>query len=262
VKESKSSKHLYLQNTIDRLSRLSDIKKPKLGISSMSIPNAFAFGSPLIGNHVVITQGLLDKLNMGEIEAVLGHEIGHLKHKDVQLMMFVSFLPSVFFLLGRRMLYPSFARTYLSSHQEEKGDRLTTILGITSLAVYFILILFTLSLSRLREYYADRHSATIVNDGAEKLSSGLIKIVNMTNSGSRKGYIGPSFKSLFITDLDFRGFKRKSTLHVMDKFSTENKYLERKLSLMEGSMALFSTHPNITTRLRALKDNTSKNENH
>jgi heat shock protein HtpX len=90
-----------LNQIVEELSRKSDIKTPKLMLANLPIPNAFAYGSPLTGNHVAITRGLLDNLNTGEVEAVIGHELGHIKHRDVQVMMFISFLPSLFYIIAR-----------------------------------------------------------------------------------------------------------------------------------------------------------------
>src|SRR4030067_239812 len=84
-----------LHQMVGDLSRKSGISKPKLMLSQISLPNAFAYGSPLTGSRVAVTQGLLKNLDDGEVEAVLGHELGHLKHRDGQVMMVVSFLPAL-----------------------------------------------------------------------------------------------------------------------------------------------------------------------
>ncbi len=73
-------------------------------LSQIPLPNAFAYGSPLTGSRVAVTQGLLTHLDEGEVEAVLGHELGHLKHRDVQVMMVVSFLPALFYYIGYSMM--------------------------------------------------------------------------------------------------------------------------------------------------------------
>jgi len=74
---------------VERVAQAAHVKKPRIMYSPITAPNAFAYGSPLGGSRVCITQGLLDNLKDDEIEAVLGHELGHLKHRDVQIMMFV-----------------------------------------------------------------------------------------------------------------------------------------------------------------------------
>jgi heat shock protein HtpX len=76
-------------------------------IADIPIPNAFAYSSPIAGSRVAVTKGLLKSLDEEEIEAVVGHELGHLKHRDVQVMMFVSILPAVFYFIGYSMLLSS-----------------------------------------------------------------------------------------------------------------------------------------------------------
>jgi len=94
-----------LHRMIDDLSLRSGIKSPKLMISDLQIPNAFAYGSPLVGNHVAVTKGLLTSLDREEVEAVIGHELGHIKHRDVQVTMIISVLPSLFYILARSTLF-------------------------------------------------------------------------------------------------------------------------------------------------------------
>ena len=96
VRALPESENPTLHQAVSDLSRKSGISTPKLMIAQIPLPNAFAYGSPLSGSRVAVTQGLLTNLNPGEVEAVLGHELGHLKHKDVQLMMALSFLPALF----------------------------------------------------------------------------------------------------------------------------------------------------------------------
>ncbi|MFQ6081336.1 MAG: zinc metalloprotease HtpX [Candidatus Bathyarchaeia archaeon] len=255
VKEVKPSDSPKLHAIVERLSRKSGIKKPKLGIASIPIPNAFAYGSPVAGNRVAVTTGLLDTLEEEEVEAVLGHELGHLKHRDVQIMMLASFLPSLVYLTGRSALYSAY---YGGSRRE--GGAAAILIGIASMVVYWVLLLFTLGLSRLREYYADRHSASVVEDGPRKLSEGLAKIVSKTGrmrSSRRRGaFTFNSFKALFISDPD----KAERDVAEIAKYisSTSDqalveRLLQRRVTTADRIMELLSTHPNITKRLRALQ---------
>ena len=100
VRELKQAENPELYQTVENLSRKSGISTPKLMLAQIPLPNAFAYGSPLSGSRVAVTSGLLKSLDAGEVEAVIGHELGHLKHHDVQAMMVVSFLPSLFYFIG------------------------------------------------------------------------------------------------------------------------------------------------------------------
>ncbi|RLE76611.1 MAG: protease HtpX [Thermoprotei archaeon] len=227
----------YLYDILEDLSIKSGISTPKLMISSIPIPNAFAYGSPLTGNRVAITKGLLKILDKDEVAAVLGHELGHLKHKDVQLMMFVSLLPSLLFYLGYAL---SFSRS-----RENRG-----LLGVGLILVGYLLQFLVLGLSRLREYYADAHSA-MIND-ARKLQSALAKIAVATGYLALKGYNitkHSQFRALFIYD-PYASTRDMELLSDTERLIAEIK--SRKISLFESIAELFSTHPNLVKRIKAL----------
>ena len=241
---------------VQRLSQKSGIKAPQVMISDIALPNAFAYGSPLTGNRIAITTGALKTLEAEEVEAVIGHELGHLKHRDVQVMMFVSILPALFYYIGYSLMWSSM---YNRRDNRGNGGSLALI-GYASIAFYFVLTLFTLYMSRLREYYADRHSVTVVDDGARKLSEGLVKIAystrrirrsdeNMTNLNS--------LKALFISDPDSVG-KDAQVLSQRGAWKSDrelvNEYLSQKVTTLDKITEYFSTHPNIVERLRALRE--------
>jgi heat shock protein HtpX len=241
-----------LHQTVKNLSIKSGITKPKLMISKIPLPNAFAYGSPITGNRVAVTEGLLKNLNNDEVEAVIGHELGHLKHRDVQTMMVVSFLPALFYYIGFSMMWSG------NSRNREGGNN--ALIGIGFMAFSWILNLFILNLSRTREYYADRHSATIVDNGAQKLSSGLARIVHTTRRTSRGKQDTKNlnaFKALFIADPD-KANTDSATLNNMEA-SASGQQLVQEILAKEPTFAdklveALSTHPNIVKRLRALQD--------
>jgi heat shock protein HtpX len=258
VKEVKPQEDPVLHNMVERLSKKSKIKTPKLMKAKMEIPNAFAYSSPLTGSKVAVTTGLLETLETEEVEAVIGHELGHLKHRDVQVMMFVSILPAIFYFIGYSMLLSS-----MFSRRDSRDSGGAAIIGLASLLVYWILTIFTLYLSRIREYFADRHSASIVEDGSRKLSEGLAKIVNYTTAVKRRrptrnGAGGSnSFKALFISDPD-RAESDSAALAQIGGVGGDRKLVEavlrRKVTTFDKIMEVFSTHPNIVKRLRALQN--------
>ena len=256
VKEVTASENPALHAMVDKLSKKSRIKTPRLMKAKMSIPNAFAYGSPIAGSRVAVTTGLLETLDVEEVEAVIGHELGHLKHRDVQVMMFVSILPAIFYFIGYSMLLSS-----MFSRRDSRDSGGAAIIGLASIIIYWILTLFTLYLSRIREYYADRHSATILDDGSRKLSEGLAKIVNSTNrlkQNSRKKSTGSSsFKALFISDPDRSEVDSAALAQLgrgMDDRKLVDEVLRRKVTTFDRIMEVFSTHPNIVKRLRALQE--------
>jgi heat shock protein HtpX len=252
VKPMAENDNPELHQTVKNLSIKSGITKPKLMISKIPLPNAFAYGSPITGNRVAVTEGLLKNLNNDEVEAVIGHELGHLKHRDVQTMMVVSFLPALFYYIGFSMMWSG------NSRNREGGNN--ALIGIGFMAFSWILNLFILNLSRTREYYADRHSATIVDNGAQKLSSGLAHIVHTTRRTSRGKQDTKNlnaFKALFIADPD-KANADSATLNSIEA-SASGQQLVQEILAKEPTFAdklveALSTHPNIVKRLRALQE--------
>lgn len=253
VRELPESENPQLHQTVKDLSMKSGISKPKLMLAQIPLPNAFAYGSPLSGNRIAVTKGLLDTLDEGEVEAVVGHELGHLKHRDVQVMMLVSFLPALFYYIGFSLMLSG---TYQGQRRNEGSSAL---IGIAFMAFSWILNLFILYLSRLREYYADRHSASVVDGGARKLSMGLAKIVNTTRRISKpmqNKQNSSAFKALFIADPD-RASADSAAIAAMQGQGSQDlvqEILSEKLTFEDKLMEALSTHPNIIKRLRALQE--------
>jgi heat shock protein HtpX len=237
-----------LHQTVNSISQKSGISKPKLMLAQIPLPNAFAYGSPLAGSRVAVTQGLLSTLNPGEMEAVLGHELGHLKHKDVQIMMAVSFLPALFTYIGYSFLFSGMGQ----GNNKNQGSN-GALIGIGFMAFSWVLNLCTLYVSRLREYYADSHSASVVDNGADKLSTGLAKIVQASRKLSKpqqKKQATTPFKALFIVDPD----RANIDSAMLDSQDMVQEILSRKLTFADRMLEALSTHPNIVKRLKALQE--------
>ncbi len=249
VREIPEGENPRLHEIIENLSAKSGLKKPRLMLAQIPIPNAFAYGSPIAGNRVAVTTTLLKTLDSGEVEAVIGHELGHLRHRDVQIMMFVSLLPALFYYIGYSLM--------LSSMYERRrdGGGGAAALGMGFMAFSWILNMFILYLSRLREYYADRHSALIVENGAQKLSEGLAKIVYATKNlkkFKRDAQHLNAFKALFITDPDRVETDVMAISAAADDQKLVQEILSQKLTALDRIVEIFSTHPNIIKRIRAL----------
>jgi heat shock protein HtpX len=256
VRELPANENPQLHQMVETLSKKSKISKPKLMLAQIPIPNAFAYGSPLTGNRVAVTKGLLDSLNEGEVEAVIGHELGHLKHRDVQVMMVVSFLPALFYYIGFSLMLSGMYR----GRRDDSGG--AALIGIGFMIFSWVLNLFILYLSRLREYFADRHSVSVVDNGAQKLSTGLAKIVNTTRKvndaqkAQREKPNSSAFKALFIADPD-RASVDSVELAAMNAQGDQKlvkEIISQKLTFADKLVEVLSTHPNIIKRLRALQE--------
>jgi len=243
----------WLQEMVSRIAEASGISAPKAMIAEIPIPNAFAYGSPLTGNRVAVTRGLIETVDRDELEAVIAHEIGHIIHKDMHIMMIASLLPALFYIIGRSLLLSGyFYRGYRD--RDEGGGGLLILIGIISMVASFILQLITLGLSRLREYYADAHAAMTVNDGALKLQIALAKIsentARLVSRGVNVAAFG-DFRQLFIVDPS-RAVSEYSEMR--GEYWIVEKIKSRELTFWDRLLELFSTHPNIVKRLRALDE--------
>lgn len=103
-----------LHRMVGELAERARIAKPKVGISQLSIPNAFAFGRTQGSGRVCVTQGIQRLLSKDELKAVLGHEISHLKHRDMMIMTLLSVIPLILYWL-------SAVHMSILSNRQQKG---------------------------------------------------------------------------------------------------------------------------------------------
>lgn len=241
----------WLINIVERIARISGLKKvPKVMIAEINVPNAFAYGSPLTGPRVAVTRRAIEILNRDELEAVIAHEIGHVKHRDMTVMMIISIIPAIMYWLGIMLMrYGMFSAAFRSSRDRGSEGGLILVLGGLALAALsFIFNLLVLWFSRMREYYADTHAALSVNNGALKLQRALAKILIDTGFLKRRGMKVEKYetlKALFIADPGHRVMAR-GYINV-DSVIAEIKSL--KVSIWDE---LFSTHPHPAKRFRFL----------
>jgi heat shock protein HtpX len=184
----------WLESTVKGLADKSGIPMPKLAIVPDETPNAFVFGRTASGATLALHEGLLKKLNEDEVKGVIGHELGHIKHKDYIVMTVLSALPLIAYIIARGTW--TAAALSGSSRQRNEGQMRAAlaVIGIVSYLVYIISLLCVLRLSRLREHYADAYSA-YVTSSPRSLESGLAKITYGLSlspkppSGARAFYI-------------------------------------------------------------------------
>jgi heat shock protein HtpX len=157
-----------LHQMISRLCAMADLPKPRIAVVNTPMPNAFATGrSP--GNAVVaVTTGIRSQLTPAELEAVLAHELTHVKNRDVMVMTIASFLSTVAFFIVR---YSFFFGGGGSSR--DRGGVAAAFLA--SVVVWIASSLLIRALSRYREFAADRGSAVITGQPSN-LASALMKI--------------------------------------------------------------------------------------
>jgi len=190
----KPGENPWLESTVKELADKSGISMPKLAIVPDKTPNAFVFGRTSNDTTLAVHEGLLRNLNEDEVKSVIGHELGHIKHKDYIVMTVVSALPLIAYLVARSTW--TVARFSGSSRKREESEMRAALfaVGIISYIVYIISLLCVMRLSRLREHYADAYSAYITGV-PRNLESALAKITYGLSlspkppSGARAFYI-------------------------------------------------------------------------
>ncbi|MDT7860943.1 MAG: zinc metalloprotease HtpX [Saccharolobus sp.] len=166
----------WLYNIVAEVARYNNFKQvPKVYIADVPFPNAFAYGSPIAGKRIAFTLPILRLLNKDELKAVAGHELGHLKHKDVELLMAVGLIPALIYYLGWWLFWGGVFSGNGGNGRGNNGG-LLFLIGIAMMAVSFVFQLFVLFLNRMREAYADVNSALTVPGGKENLQLALAKL--------------------------------------------------------------------------------------
>ena len=176
--EDFAMRYPHLADSLDKVVAFNGIKQPRLGIIHDLNPNAFTYGWSKNSARVVITDGILEYLNEKEQNAVFSHELGHVVHSDFIIMTIVFAIPLVLLTVARWAYYASWFSGRRSSSDSDEANALKMaliVIAALSFISYYIGFLISLIVSRIREYYADEHSAEVLED-PNALSTGLVKI--------------------------------------------------------------------------------------
>jgi heat shock protein HtpX len=215
-----------LYGMVQKLSMAAGIPMPKVAISELQVPNAFATGRSQKHAAVAVTQGLLQVLDEKELEAVLAHEISHIRSKDVIVMTYASFFLIVASMLSTWLMFSAmFGGMGRSRHG---GGGAGSIILIALLATFVVRIiggLLVATLSRYREFSADR-GAAILTTRPMALASALQKL---------QGLIPRVPKD------DLRKAESMNAFFIMS-------------AVGPGLAELFSSHPSTEKRVQRLKE--------
>lgn len=238
-----------LHRMVAELARDARIPKPRVGIARIPIPNAFAFGRWASDGRVCVTEGIMNLLNENELKAVLGHEISHLKHKDVAVITMISVIPMVCWYL---------AWNFMFSGDRERGNNV--LIGIVAFVVYLITNLLVLYVSRIREYYADEGAVKLGNQphylasalyklvyGSARISKDSIKQIEGMKAffASDPSRAGSEIRELSQIDLD-----RSGTIDVNELMALRTRPV--KVKTTDKILEMLSTHPNMLKRIQRL----------
>lgn len=254
VKYISRAENPHLFQMVEGLATRANIPVPKIGIAQIDLPNAFAFGRGMGDGRVCVTKGILNLLSDEELKAVLGHELSHLKNRDVLTITLLSVIPMIMYRIAWQFLF------YGRRRDERRGN--TVLIGLAAFIFYFITNLLVLYASRIREYFADR-GAVALGNRPSALASSLYKLTfgaARMNQETLKESEG--LKAFFINDPSQarNDIKELSQLD-LDKSGTidssELEFLESRnirLGLGDKMLELLSTHPNMLKRIKRLSE--------
>jgi len=169
-----------LHAMVERLCAMADLPKPRVAVVDTDVPNAFATGRNPKHAVVAVTNGLWRRLDPKEIEGVLAHELSHVANRDVLIMTVASFFAMLAALLTRFGLYAGMwggggFGGGRNSNNNNNAVPVWLIVLLVSIVTYAISYVLIRTISRYREYAADRGSA-LITGAPEYLMSALQKI--------------------------------------------------------------------------------------
>mgnify|MGYP000473378456 CR=1 FL=1 len=232
---SSNQQEQQLYNVIEELKIAAGLKyMPKIYIINANYMNAFASGFSEKSAMVAITRGLLEKLDRSELQAVMAHELSHIRHGDIKLTMTASLLSNLILMVVDFLFY----RLIFAQQEEENGKntaQLTFIIMILRFILPIVTLFLTFYLSRTREYMADAGCVELTRDN-QPLAKALLKIHQDTLKNAadyQSEYANTAHESV----------RRASYLYDPSQAG---------ISMMESVNNLFSTHPDLKNRLKAL----------
>ena len=164
-----------LHAMVDRLCAMSDLPKPRVAVIPTDVPNAFATGRSPKHSAVAVTEGLWRRLSPQEVEGVLAHELSHIANRDVLIMTLASFFAMLAAVLMRFGMFGGMFGG--GDRNREGGAPVWLIIFVVSLLTYVISFVLIRTISRYREYAADR-GAALITGAPEQLMSALQKIAS------------------------------------------------------------------------------------
>ncbi len=167
AREVDPAEYPQLHRSVDRLAQQADLPKPTVAVADSDVPNAFATGRSQRSAAVCVTTGLLSTLTQEELDGVIAHELAHIKNRDVMVMTIASFLSTIAFLIVRW--------GWLFGGRRREGGASIAVAILVSLLVWVVSFVLIRTLSRYREYAADRGGALITGNPSA-LASALLRI--------------------------------------------------------------------------------------
>lgn len=255
VRYIKEGEYPELRRAVESLAQTAGLPTPKIGISEIAIPNAFAFGRSRKDGRICVTRGIMGLLSQEEMRAVLGHEMSHIKNRDVLTIMILSVIPMILYRIAWQFLF-------YGGRRSDRNQSNAAIVGLIALIFYFVTNLLVLYASRIREYFADKGSVDLGNNPAN-LASALYKLVYgsarmpkeaLKNAEGMKAFFvnDPSRALAELKDLRELDVDRSGTISSDELDVLRNKVV--KLNFGDNLLEILSTHPNMLKRITRLSE--------
>ncbi|NOQ93163.1 MAG: protease HtpX [Methylophaga sp.] len=204
----------WLVSTVEKQAKIVGIKMPEVAIFPSSAMNAFATGASKNNALMAVSQGLLDEMSQGEIEAVVGHEMSHIANGDMVTLALIQGVVNTFVVFLSRIVGHIVDRVILKNNQGYGIGYFITVM-VAQVVLSILASTIVMYFSRKREFIADTGGADLAGHQ------------NMINALKRLGQVEP-----------------EALPEQMAAFGINDK---------GGIMALFSSHPPIEARIRALE---------
>ena len=208
---------------VEKVSQQANIPMPRVGIMPTDVPNAFATGKDENHAVVVATSGILQMLNDNELEAVIGHEISHITHKDILISSIAATIATLISYIGNMIIFSEFF-----GGMDERNNNSGIILLIAAILIPIGAMFVQLGISRDREAYADEGSVRLLKKPDELISS--LKKISNVKIASRK----PTLNRNKSNSPQPGAY---SSLFIVNNFSAH------------ALTNLFSTHPSLEKRI-------------
>jgi heat shock protein HtpX len=254
IKTANRQEYASLYQMVESLAMKAQIPVPKIGIAQIPLPNAFAYGRTIRDGRVCVTEGILRLLNEDELKAVLGHELSHLKNRDVLTITLLSVIPMIMYRIAWHFLF-------YGRRRNDRGGN-TALIGLVAFIFYFITNLLVLYASRIREYFADKGSVLLGNSPSS-LASSLYKLVygaarmdkeSLKEVEGLKAFFlnDPSCAMAEIRELRQLDLDKNGTIDASELEFLRNKKM--RLNFQDKLLEVLSTHPNMLKRIKKLSE--------
>ena len=215
IAEPLNQEELWLMQSVEKLSQKAGIKMPEVAIFEDMSPNAFATGAFKNDALVAVSRGLLRSMNKREVEAVLGHEIGHVANGDMVTLTLLQGVVNTFVIFFARVIGYAVDRVILKNRSENVGIGYMVASILAEIVLGVLAMIIVMAFSRYREYRADEAGAYLSS------RENMIAALQALARSKEEPRLPEQIKSFGING--------------------------------KGLMSLFSTHPSLEERIEKLK---------